>query len=466
MKSGDSALPYPQAAFECYPVIGSLKPTPKRLAGQSPVCYPRSVRARQLPLIVLALAAACAAPEPEPTVLFELEVSAGPYDRHDTLVTFPLEAALLPVRLLETTEGRSIPTPAQYDSTRRELVWIVAGESTSESLRQYRIVAGEDPVGRTGGEVRITESQDFELLVRGEPVLRYNLNVVRPPDPTMPETLARNAYIHPVWTPSGKWVTDDFHPDHSHQRGIWMTWTETRFEGRTPDFWNLAEGTGAVRAKSLRESQQGPVFAGLDLLHHHVDLSAPGGEVPVLEDTFQIRAWALGGKSAGFFIFDVNSNQVNIASSPLELPEYHYGGFAVRAPRTWTPGVLEVRTSEGKDRVGADGSRERWVVMEGPLGDGVKAGIAVFSHPENLRAPQPLRMHPEMPYLAFSPQRLGAWEFAPQAKEEFRYRIMVFDGDPPVSLLEAFWNDYASPPEVRVTAAPAASGDGGPEIGR
>lgn len=390
----------------------------------------------------------CAVEPPPPVPLFSLEVAAGPYDRVDSLVRVPLDQAAVPVHVLETTQGRSIPTPSQYDPARRELVWIVTGELSRDEMRSYAVVAGEDPALRAGGEVRDPDGRGLELYVRGERVLRFNCAEVPPPDPAMPASLTRSAYIHPLWTPSGKVVTDDFHPDHAHQRGIWMTWTETRFQGRTPDFWNLFEGSGELRFAGIDAVHEGPVFAGLDLRLEHVDLLAPGGVLPILDDRLRIRVYMLGGKRGGFFLLDVDSTQRNVTDSLLELPEYHYGGFAVRAARTWEPEVLTVRTASGKDRPGADGSREDWIMMSGPLGDAVPAGLVVFGHPGNPRAPQPLRMHPEMPYFAFSPQRLGAWGMEPGQPVEFRYRILVFDGSPPVELVEAYWRDYAEPPTV------------------
>ncbi len=384
-------------------------------------------------------------------------MDAGGHDRQDCLLRRAFAADRLPVQVVETTDGRSTPVPSQYDPTAGELVWVAPGEFPQGTTRSFVVLpadsapAGLMPPGREGpaGAVRDPDGLGLELLVRGERVLRYNCALVRPPDPAMPASLARSAYIHPLWAPSGKVVTDDFHPDHAHQRGIWMAWTETRFEGRSPDFWNLPEQTGTVRLAGIERILEGPVFAGLDARHQHVDLSAPGGAVPVLEEQFEIRAYVLGGKRAGFFLVDVTSKQRNVAGSPLELPEYHYGGFGVRGARSWTPDVLSVRTSNGKDRAGADGSREHWILMEGPLADGTPAGVAVFGHPGNFRSPQPIRMHPEMQYFSFSPQRLGRFEIAPGAELVSRYRVLVYDGSPPESILQSFWWDYAEPPEIR-----------------
>ncbi|GIT77905.1 MAG: hypothetical protein Ct9H300mP32_2870 [Verrucomicrobiota bacterium] len=39
-------------------------------------------------------------------------------------------------------------------------------------------------------------------------------------------------------------ITDDYPHNHKHHHGIWFPWTNTIFEGRKPDFWNMGNGTG------------------------------------------------------------------------------------------------------------------------------------------------------------------------------------------------------------------------------
>ena len=57
-------------------------------------------------------------------------------------------------------------------------------------------------------------------------------------------------------------VTDDYPPDHFHHHGIWFAWTKTEFEGRHPDFWNVADGTGRVEFVAVDQTWSGSVHAG------------------------------------------------------------------------------------------------------------------------------------------------------------------------------------------------------------
>lgn len=411
------------------------------------------MRSYLLALATFCTGAACTAgPQPQPEVLATLTVSSGRFDRTDSLVSIPLEVTG-PVHLVETTNNRSIPTPSQYDPTFLQLTWILEGDMQAGDTRTFTVLEGPDPSLRNRVSVHDPDGRVLEVRVRGERVLRYNAALVRPPTLEIPQVLARNAYLHPVWAPSGRSVTDDFSPDLAHQRGIFLAWTRTRLEDRTPDFWNLGDETGAVRLAGLGEQLEGPVFGGFRTHHQHVDLSNPEGEQVVLEETWDLRVFALGGRNNGFFLFDITSNQTNVTSSTLFLPEYHYGGMAVRATREWEPEILSLRTATGKiERTEADSSREHWLLMEGLIGDprGGPAGIAVFSHPQNFRSPQPLRVHPDSPYFAFSPQRVGDMQIDPGKSLTLRYRFLVYDGSPQPSLVDSYWQDYAEPPEVRM----------------
>ena len=78
-------------------------------------------------------------------------------------------------------------------------------------------------------------------------------------------------------------------------------------------------------------------------------------------------------------------------------------------------------------------------------------GIAILGHPDNFRAPQPMRLHPTEPFFCFAPQQLGDMEIAAGKPYISRYRFVVADGAPDRAELERIWNDYAHPPAVKVS---------------
>ena len=83
--------------------------------------------------------------------------------------------------------------------------------------------------------------------------------------------------------------------------------------------------------------------------------------------------------------------------------------------------------------------------MSGTAGTG-KASIAILGHPENFRAPQPLRVHPTEPFISFAPQLAGVMKISHEETYRSEYRFILFAGAPDKELLNRHWNDYAEPP--------------------
>ncbi len=287
-----------------------------------------------------------------------------------------------------------------------------------------------------------------EARLGDQPLLRYNKAHVEPPAGVNPK-FGRSGHLHPVWTPGGAIVTDELPPDHLHQSGIFLAFTKTEFEGHDVDFWNLGGGKGRVRFKELKEIASGPI-GRFGTVHEHVDLTAAGdkseigktsgGKVALLE-TWDVGISAPDWK-AGYWLLDIASSIRCATDSPLKLPEYHYGGMAIRAAREWTPKQVNFLTSEGDERIKGNHTRPRWCNITGSV-EGKAAGTALLTHPSNFRFPEPLRIHPTMPYMVYTPSFLGDWEVTPSAPHNSRYRFVVHDGNLSADTLNQIWQDYA-----------------------
>ena len=98
--------------------------------------------------------------------------------------------------------------------------------------------------------------------------------------------------------------------------------------------------------------------------------------------------------------------------------------------------------------------RCRWCYIGGKIpgedGKSTTGGLAILSHPSNFRSPQPVRIHPDMPYFTFSPQELGEFKIEPGTPYVSRYRIVTTDGAADKELLDRLWNDFATPAETTV----------------
>jgi len=409
-------------------------------------CFPMSVGAAAVILVSVALALA-----DEPKLPLQFSVTGAGRDRTDALVSLSLPPALAGQRLqlVETTGGKESPVAAQSDSQAAGLWWVASGTTSASAKRTYRLQKGS-PAEKPGIEV-IDSSAAVEVRSGATPLLRYNKAHVEPPQGVNPK-FGRSAHLHPVWTPAGAIVTDELPPDHLHQSGIFLAYTKTNFEGRDVDFWNLASGKGRVRFKELQGVSGGPVFGQIQTVHEHVDLTAggdaseigkvTGGKVALVE-AWDLRIWNVGLPS-GYWLLDVNSTIRPATDSPLKLPEYHYGGMAIRAARPWVPKEVQFLTSEGDERIKGNHTRPRWCDIHGPI-DGRMAGVALMTHPANFRFPEPLRIHPTMPYMVYTPSFLGDWQIGSGPPLHSHYRFVIHDGELSADTLDRLWRDFAEP---------------------
>jgi hypothetical protein len=108
-----------------------------------------------------------------------------------------------------------------------------------------------------------TEDGTIAISVSGKPVLTYHTNTVSPPEGT-DKVYARSGFIHPIYSPSGKVLTDDFPVGHAHQHALFSAWTRATFKHEVVDFWNQHGGSG--NAKHLDVGEVGGSSFVVDLL--------------------------------------------------------------------------------------------------------------------------------------------------------------------------------------------------------
>src|SRR6185312_13814605 len=120
-------------------------------------------------------------------------------------------------------------------------------ELKSGATKRYRLeeLKSRKPATIEGVQL-LREGNRLQVSVAGHSVLSYQAQPDGLPSPGIKPIFLRGGYLHPVYTPSGRIVTDDYPSDHFHHHGIWFAWTKTEFEGRHPDFWNMGDGTGRV----------------------------------------------------------------------------------------------------------------------------------------------------------------------------------------------------------------------------
>jgi Methane oxygenase PmoA len=382
--------------------------------------------------------------EPVGTPLGSIRVSANDLARDHSVVTFPLpEARGRSVTLIDA-QGNQVPLQMGTDGNATFILPALgAGEQalyTLEELSAPLPVAVSAAVEANQLFVKVGDSTVFRWVVTDDNFRNRAANNVRA------------GYIHPLRTPAGLAVTDDYAEDHPHMHGLWSSWTSTTFRGHKVDFWNGYLNQGHVDLESMDGAWSGPVHAGLIANLAHTDITTDPA-IRVLNEKWVVTVYKTHDGAAPYFLLDIDSTQVTAGTDPLILDQYHYGGFGFRGAAEWTVGAnVSYLTSEGQNRLAADGQNARWVAQFGNVG-GQTGGYAALGHPSNLRAPQGLRVHPSNPYWAFvpvTPLDGGRYTIEAGVPYRSRFRVVSFDGPANAELLNQIWNDFATPPTVEV----------------
>jgi hypothetical protein len=395
-----------------------------------------------LPLGAFLMAAAS---QPRSSSLHVVEIANEGDARGELVLTMDLPRGL-PGDALQLRDEEGAIAPVQVSVDRRA-AFVVSGMGADERRRMTLEPALDR---RLRSVVEATRRPDrVEITVDQRPVVVYRGDDALGPSPgaDVKPILRRGGYLHPVLSPQGRQVTDDYPPNHLHHHGIWSAWAQSRFAGRETDFWNMGEGKGAVQFESLRDTWSGPVHGGVRARHRFVDLQTAPATTALTEE-WDVTVYALGRGKPAYRIFDVVSRQDTATRDAVELMKYLYGGIGVRGNRAWNGATaMQFLTSEKRTRADGHGTRARWCYMGG-LVSGRPAGIAVLDHPENLRHPQPMRLHPNEPFFSYAPVQIAPFTIEPGRPYVARYRFIVIDGPPDAALFDRLWRDFASPPAI------------------
>jgi hypothetical protein len=402
--------------------------------------------------LIPALSPAAAA-EPD-QLLARITADAGATDRVDTPVSVVLPETINPwrqMRLAEVTPSGRTPVPLQVEpGAPPKLWWVLAGTTPAKATRTFELLRG-NPVA--GDAVCLTlTGQTLDVSFKDAPLFSYNHAHVIPPDNVRPQFI-RSGYIHPMYSPGGQLVTEDFPGDHHHHKGVWLPWTKTEFEGRQIDFWNLGGEKGTVQFAGFDGLENGPVYGRFTANHQHVDVTQPNGGTVVLAETWDVRVWAVGGRAAGYWVWDLTSTQTCVAKNPLHLKKYRYGGLGYRGAKEWKGDNYHLLTSEGHTKKDGHTKTSKWCAHSGAV-DGQDATVVVMCHPANERFPEPMRIWASGgAFFNYTPIQRADWDFEPGETHVFRYRFFIHQGAIDAKRAEEAWLDFGEPPSARLTVA-------------
>lgn len=379
----------------------------------------------------------------------EISMEGGDLERKDSIATFQWPQNLVNEPASEET--------LYADKSGKFLVRVQDGMGTMvirslEKTASKKVVVQKILNPSVVPAIKLNKTDDGKLRFHkgsGNVPLEYFIKA-RLPRKDIDSLYLRSGYLHPIKTPSGVVVSDDYPEMHTHHHGIWYTWTKTKFENRTPDFWNMGKGAGRVEFVDLLAHWDGPVHAGFTASHRFVDMTSKP-EKEVLSEKWSVHMYAVGFGKNPYNIFDLRSSQTNMTESKLELPEYRYGGLGFRGRSEWNgkENCFFLTSNGERDRTKAHATKANWCYIGG-LHEGKMVGIVVMCHPDNFRSPQPMRVHPNEPFFNYAPSQGGDWSISPGETYNSKYRFVVMDGGPNVGIIERLWNDYATPVKVSV----------------
>lgn len=390
------------------------------------------------PLFFVFFAFACSS---KPIASLEINVSST--DRYQVPIDVDLNGLANPgtdVHLLNPQNNKTYPAEIKLDGSLFTVI-----DFLPEGTHQLELRPGN--IGSPNRIRLAKDDQGIQVLNGNDPVFFYQAATAYPRE-GLPDYYKRSGMIHPLYSPEGQLLTDDFPEGHVHQHAIFNAWVNTLFRGEKVDFWNQHESTGTVEHIDILNIDEGELGASFSTKLRHVSLKH--GEV--LEETWTIIPYP----TDGFFLFDLLSEQVNTSEDTLFILEYHYGGMGFRGSKEWNSAdtanytnAWKILTSEGHDHQTANHTKAKWVSAFGEVESKV-AGVTVFGFPDNFRYPQIVRVHPTMPYWVYSPMFEGEFHIAPGQKFYNKVRFYVHQGEPDEKILASIQADLTDPVQVKV----------------
>ena len=381
---------------------------------------------------------------PTPPQRWEITVKAGPSACDDVVVS-----ALLPgtpaVKSVQVRAPNGARVPSQMQGDGRVAFRVKGIKAGGQAI--YLAEEGEPEAAPKKGGVLAVEAPDgVKLTIDGKPVLTYQTQRKAANKDIAPEYF-RNGYLHPLVSPAGVVVTDDYPKDKPYQHGIWSGWQKVESAGSHPDLWDAGLKKGRAAMESIVPIWGGPFRGGFGSHQFFTDLDARPGNT-VLREGWTVTAFRDPSRSP-YFVVDLESIE-EVLSGQATLGQNPFGGITMRGNRDWQgAGKSIFLTSEGQERAKAQGEAAHWCYLGGKSG-GKLAGVAILAHPQNTPQPEAVFIDPEDPVMGFAPTKNGPIPVRPASPLKLKYRFVVLDGKPDRKLFDRLWNDFANPPAVEV----------------
>ncbi len=252
----------------------------------------------------------------------------------------------------------------------------------------------------------------------------------------------RGHYIHPLWDLDGNVITEDYPPDHLHQRGIFWSWHQIWIgDEKIGDPWEIRDWEWNVAQAETHETEAGNLVLAVK-----VNWQSPlvkdeqGNEKPLITEDTKITIYP---RTETYRVIDFDIKLLAM------LPDMKIGGsedvkgYSGFSTRIVLPEDMKFTGQVGElepQNTAVDGGA--WVDMSGSLTTEGITGITVLSHPENPGSPQPwiLRRQRSMQNAVYPGQHAVA--FSNTQPTVLRYRLVLHKGGYDQEIIKKLYDEY------------------------
>lgn len=199
----------------------------------------------------------------------------------------------------------------------------------------------------------------------------------------------RRHYIHPLWSPSGIVMTEDFPADHLHHRGVFWAWHQVWIGNkRIGDPWEIKNFEQEIAELEFMSRPDGSGILKAQVKWKSPEWKKQGAMVPYLHEETTITIHPARG-NARRLDFEIQllalENGLRIGGSE---DEKGYSGFSVRMALPADVSFSGPAGSVAPQNTAV--SSPGYVNISGSMGaKGKKAGIVIADNPDNPGYPQP-----------------------------------------------------------------------------
>jgi len=311
-------------------------------------------------------------------------------------------------------EGTFLRTPIEVKDG---AALLPAGLGLGVEVDEERVASARPRQARSASRrftIEDVQGSALRLSEGGAPVLVYNYGMQLKEG--VPERYRRSSYVHPLYTPGGTIITDDFPADHYHHRGLSWMWPRVIAGGQTYNLWEITEG--GIRQRFVRWLARETSAAGARIA---VENAWEVGSRPLVRETVELAVHPAEENLRRLDLtltLEALDEPVAIGGT-LDLNK-GYGGLCLRfAPRENTV----IRTEAGREPRDTDMVPHPWAELEGTFA-GRRARARIEIDPGNPGFPNGWCLR-HYGFLGVNFPGLELYTLLPGKPLKMRYRIVV-----------------------------------------